>query len=73
MRDSLFFGKVSIVAHSLGSIISYDILVKQNPNNFKHPNAALEASNKAREGNYQKSVSIEDIAYSPLEKDVLNL
>jgi hypothetical protein len=30
----MFFGKVSIVAHSLGTVISYDILVKQNPNNF---------------------------------------
>lgn len=48
LRDSLFFGKVSFAAHSLGSVISYDILVKQNPENFKHQNAELEASNKAR-------------------------
>jgi len=42
--DSLFYGKVSIIAHSLGSVISYDILVKQNPNNFNSNFDAFEAS-----------------------------
>jgi hypothetical protein len=47
-KDSLFFGKVAIVAHSLGTVISYDILVKQNPNNFNTVDE-LEAAIRARE------------------------
>jgi hypothetical protein len=49
LKDSLFFGKVAIVAHSLGSVICYDILVKQNPNNFKEPHSELDSSNLARQ------------------------
>ena len=60
LRDSLFFGKVSFAAHSLGSVIAYDILVKQNPNNFKHPDAELEASNKARKASYKDEEANED-------------
>lgn len=48
-KDSMFFGKVSIVAHSLGTVISYDILVKQNPNNFKDQADPLEVVQRLRE------------------------
>lgn len=60
LKDSLFFGKVSIVAHSLGTVISYDILVKQNPNNFKGPHCELEASNRARQSKYK----VDEIPYA---------
>lgn len=61
LKDSLFFGKVSIVAHSLGTVISYDILVKQNPNNFKGTYSELEASNRARLSKYKRA---DDIHYA---------
>jgi hypothetical protein len=61
LKDSLFFGKVAIVAHSLGSVICYDILVKQNPNNFKGPHSELESSNRARSRTYYEP---DDIKYT---------
>ena len=48
-----FKGKVSIFAHSLGSIISYDLLTRQKWENFglsKNPNVEQEIVEKIRKG-----------------------
>ena len=39
LDEPRFRGKVSIVAHSLGSVITYDLLIRQKFENFGYSNA----------------------------------
>ena len=58
LDEPRFKGKVSICAHSLGTVISYDLLSRQHWENFGHSTAedtALEAIEKIRSGDIFKS------------------
>jgi len=53
LEEPRFKGKISIVAHSLGTVISYDLLTRQKWENFGHSTAedvALETIEKIRSG-----------------------
>lgn len=39
-----FKGKVSLIGHSLGSVITYELLCQQDPSNFAMEDAALKAA-----------------------------
>lgn len=58
LEEPRFKGKVSVCAHSLGTVISYDLLQRQHWENFGNSTAedtALEAIEKIRTGDILKS------------------